>query len=277
MGYTVGIMASNPLRILMWLAATALTAGVLAAQEPPPPPPVDPDLPAKLKELKSMVADRKMSQDFQAIGLIQDLTKAPESLNPKDQSKIAKALGQVFKTGKVRPAGQDHVYREAGDALGKFGLDGSKELARILDNKRVKDNVPLRAHLIEALGRTKDEKRVDWILDEATRSPHDEIRRAAGKALGEFTDIKIKDRREIVKDMIRAWGSLHSKATQPVNTDPNAPIDFGPENARKTLRAIESTWIATLSRQTGQSMTQFADWQRWLNKNKNWDPPGQSK
>ena len=246
--------------------------GVVLAQDPEPP--VDPALPDRLKELKGMIADRKMREDFQAVSLIQNLLKAPAQLNPKDRTRLAKALGDVFRTGKVRPAGQDHVYKEAGDALSKLDTDGSKYLARTLENKRIKDNVPLLAHLIEALGRTKDDKQIDWLLDEATRSPHDEIRAAAGTALGEFTAAKDKDKREVVKVMIREWGSLHSKATQPIQSDPNAPVDFGPENARKTLRAIETRWRRTLSLLTGQQMTSFQDWQRWLNKNPRWQPPG---
>jgi len=262
-------MASLTLRTL----AALLTASVALAQAPDKP--VDPTLPDRLKQLKSMVKDRKMRMDFQAIGLIQDLVKAPDTLNPKDQTKLAKALGDVFRDGKLRQPGQDHLYREAGDALGKLGEDGSKYLMRNLKNKRLKDNVPLRAYLIEALGRTKDEKQVDWILDEAVRSPHDEIRGAAGSALGEFTEIKIKPRREIVKALIREWGSLHSKATAPVQTDPNAPIDFAPDNARKTLRVVETRWRRTLMRLTGQKIGQFQDWQRWLNKNPRWKPPAQ--
>ena len=144
-------------------------------------------------------------------------------------------------------------------------------------NKRIKDNIRLRAHLIEGLGRTKDLKMVDWIVDEATRSHHDEIRAAAGKALGEFTNLKTKGRRKVVKELIKSWGSLHSSATSAVNLDRNAPIDFGPETARRTLRVIEAKWVRTLSKLTGQSMSKFPDWQRWQNKNRRWVAPGMKK
>lgn len=270
-------MVSHNLRTLcIWLTMGALSAAAISAQKPTPPP-VDPDLPVKLKELKSLVKDRKMTRDFQAIGLIQKLTEAPDKLNPKDRKKLCKALGSVFKTGKVRPAGKDHLYHEAGDALSKFETDGSKELLKTVENKRIKDNIRLRAHLIEGLGRTKDLKMVDWIVDEATRSHHDEIRAAAGKALGEFTNLKTKGRRKVVKELIRSWGSLHSSATTAVNLDRNAPIDFGPETARRTLRVIEAKWVRTLSKLTGQSMSKFSDWQRWQNKNRQWVAPGMKK
>ena len=236
----------------------------------PAPPPIDPALPEQCKELKSLVAEPKMTADFQAISLVQKLAKDPDQRNPKDKERLAKAFGDVFTTGKVRPADKDVLYRETGDALAKFEADGAKELAKALAEVRFKDSTNLRAHLILALGRTKDEKQVDWLLDETTRSPHDEIRAAAGEALGNYKDLDIKGRREIVKQILREWGSLHSSATTAAPTDPNLPIDPGPENARRTLRAVEGKWNATLAALTGLSMTQFADWQRWLNKNPGW-------
>lgn len=252
-----------------WLCA--LLTAALAAQDPVPP--VDPALPDLLKDLKTQLSDKKMALDFQAIGLIQKLTADPKQLNPKDKDRLAKALGDVFRTGKLRTPDKDLVYREAGLALAKLDLDGSKQLLKVLEDKRLEDNVPLRGHLLEALGKTKDDKQVEYLVDVATRDPHDELRASAGTALGEFTELEVKARREAVKALIREWGSLHQKATQPESSDPSAPIDFGPQNARKTLQAIEGKWVATLTKLTGMTMSGFQDWQRWLNKNPNWNPP----
>jgi len=251
----------------------------VAAQNPAPTPvpPVDAALPEQLKELKSYVADPKMTADFQAIGLVQKLAQNPDQRNPKDKERLAKAFGDVFRGGKLRPADKDILYRETGDALGKFGADGAKELAKVLAEPRLKDSVTLRALLIVNLGKTQDDKQVDWLLDETCRSPHDEIRAAAGEALGCYANLDQKARREVVKQMIREWGSLHSKATAMTSNDPNAPIDTGPENARKTLRAVEGKWNATLAKMTGVSHSAFPDWQRWLNKNPNWVAPQASK
>jgi hypothetical protein len=255
-------------------SAALLLATAMLAQDPPP---VDPDLPNLLKELKTLVADPKMTNDFQAVGLVQKLAKEPGKRNPKDHERIAKSFGEVFRTGKVRPADKDILYRETGDALAEFGEDGARELAKVLADARHKDAIALQAHLILALGRTQDEKQVDWLADTATRSPHDELRAAAGEALGSFVELDVKARREVVKALIREWGSLHQLATTRESSDPNAPIDFGPQNARRTLRAVEGKWNTTLQRLTGTSHTQFADWQRWLNKNPNWTPPAPVK
>ncbi|MBL8729755.1 MAG: hypothetical protein JNM25_15105 [Planctomycetes bacterium] len=257
--------------------AIALCMAALATAQAPTPPPVDPALPDQLKELKALVSDTKMANDFQAIGLIQKLTQDVDHRNPKDRDRLAKALGDVFRTGKARPPEKDILYRETADALAKFGADGGKELAKAVEDKRHQDNLPLLAHLLLALGRTKDEKQVDLLTDTAVRSPHDELRAAAGEALGNYTELDLKLRRSTVKTLIREWGALHQLATTADPTDPNAPIDMGPQNARRTLRAIEGKWNSTLQKLTGASHSQFTDWQHWLNKNPNWTPPGDGK
>jgi hypothetical protein len=250
-----------------------LAYGTAVAQDAVP---VDPALPDHLKDLKAMVADPKMQEDFRAIGLIQKLVSAPEKLNPKDAEKLAKALGEVFKTGKPRPVNKAQLYKEAGEALGKLKENGAKELAKVLTESRIKDRdyVPVQAPLYVQLGRTQDEKQIDLLVDAALNSPHDDIRGAAGEALGCYEAMDLKKRREVVKDMIRSYGALHSKATQPEPADPNGPIDFSPQNARETLAKIEGRWTATLGKLTGQGFSAFPDWQRWLNKNPSWQPPG---
>jgi hypothetical protein len=269
-------MTPRPTRLLAGVAFTLCVAALATAQTPPPPP-VDPVLPDQLKELKALVSDSKMANDFQAIGLIQKLTQGVADKNPKDQERLAKALGDVFRTGKSRPPEKDILYRETADALAKFGADGAKELAKAVEDKRHKDNLPLLAHMLLALGRTKDEKQVELLTDTAVRSPDDELRAAAGEALANYAELDLKLRRSTVKTLIREWGALHQLATTADPTDPNAPIDMGPQNARRTLRAIEGKWNSTLQKLTGTSHTQFTDWQHWLNKNPNWTPPGGGK
>lgn len=252
-----------------WLIGAATAQAVL--------PPLNPQLPAQLKELKDLVSDKKMAMDMQAIGLIQVLTKNPEQQNPKDQEKLCKALGEVFRTGKLRAANADLLYREAADALARYQEPGAKELRGAAENKRLDDQVALRGHLLQCLGKTQAKDHVDYLLETATRSPLDELRGSAGQALGEYTSMEAKLRRDVVKQLIREWGSLHAKATQPDPTDPSAPIDTSPQNARRTLAAIESKWQRTLSRLTGMQHSQFAEWQRWLNKNPNWPIPASAK
>ena len=265
-----------------WLVAALLLAAAPSqvpapAPTPAAPTPVDPALPEQLKELKALVADPKMLADFQAVGLIQSLVKDLDKRAPKDKERLAKAFGEVFRTGKLRPADRDVLYRETGDALAKLGADGAKELAKAIVDPRFKDNMALQTHWIQDLGRTEDEKQVEWLLDTTTRSPHDELRGAAAEALGFYRAMDLKLRREVVKGIVREWGALNQQATtlDPVGT--GQPMPLQPQNARRILRAVEGKWVATLQKLTGQSHSSFVDWQRWLNKNPAWVAPGNTK
>lgn len=266
-----GTIAGMSLRQVRWSLVCLAFASVLAAQAPAAPP-VDPTLPERLKDLKALIADTKMLGDMQALGLMQKLTQGLDARNPKDKERLARGFGDVFRTGKLRTGPKEVLYRETADELAKFGVDGAKEIAKAFGEQRFKDNHPLQAHFLLALGRTKDDKQIDLLMETTTRSPIDALRAAAGEALGNYTELDIKPRREVVKSIVREWGSLHAKATEPSPTDPNAPIDMAPQNARQTLRECEGKWANTLTRLTGASFSGFMEWQRWLNKNPNWSP-----
>jgi hypothetical protein len=261
---------------LLRTLAVPLLAGAALAQNPTVPP-VDPTLPDRLKELKTLVTDNKMAGDMQAISLMQALTKAPEAMNPKDKERLAKGLGDVFRHGKLRTAEKDILYREASDALAKLGPLAGAELAKAYGEARFKDSHPLLAHFLLALGRTQDDKHVELLADVLANSPHDELRAAAGEAIGNFTALDMKPRRELVKTVIRTWGSLHQQATTQAPTSPNQPIPLQPQNAQRTLRACEGKWTASLAKLTGVTHTSFMDWQHWLNKNPNWTGPMSKK
>ena len=249
--------------------AVAVTAAI--AQQPSPPP-QDPALADQLDQLEKMVKHTKMDEDFRAIGLIQSLAKV-EQRHPKDVEKLAKALGEVFRTGKPRTGDKEVLYRETAEALAKLGEDGAKELAKAFGSPRLKDAIELQGHLLRAIGRTEDPKQVELLLETTLRAHQDELRAAAGEALGNYTKLELSKRREVVKGIIREWGGLHAQATTPDPTDPSKPIPVQPQNARRTLRIVEGKWVATLGKLTGTSNREFREWQQWLNKNPNWTPP----
>ena len=252
--------------------AALLVVTPLAGQAPVP----DPDLTGQLKQLHSMVKDRLMAQDLVAISVIHRLSAHPANLHPKDEARIAKAFARVYRTGRLRPPDRAHLYRETADALARLGDSGSAWLLKSIETERIKgrDHAQLRAHMIRALGTTGDERHVDWLTKQALRSPDDAVLAAAGAALGNYTGLPLKKRRKDVKDLVGRLGEWHMSATALESTDPNAPIDLGPQNARRTLSRIKRPWNATLRRLTGQRFSSAAQWQRWLNKNKGWKPPG---
>lgn len=265
-------MLRSPLRSLAQSLFVLGCIAVAAAQAPAVPP-IDPALPDRIKELKALVSDSKMAGDMQAVSLMQSLTKEPEKLHPKDKERLIKGLGDVFRTGKVRTAEKDLLYREASDALAKLGHEAGPELAKACTDLRFKDAIALQAHMLLAIGKTQDDRQVGMLTELTARSIHDELRAAAGEALGHYTALEMKARREVAKSLIRSWGSLHQQATTADPTNPNQPIPVQPQNARQTLRVVEGKWGATLTRLTGVSNNAFPDWQRWLNKNPNWVGP----
>lgn len=245
-----------------------------AAEKPVAAP--DPALPDQITRLKAMAKDRTMEQDFLAMNLVTAMTEKFADKNPKDQKAILGALGDVFKLGPARPAEKAMLYRTVIDALGQCGAEAAPVLRKAFELDRIdsKDYAPLRAQIATAVGKTKDEKQAEWLLETAVRHPEDEVMAAAGEALGNFADLPTPKLREICKKLVSRYGEIDMLARTPQSTDPNAPINFGAQNAVKTLEWIQPKWNAALRQLTGESHQQVADWQRWLNKNKDWEPKG---
>lgn len=219
-----------------------------------------------------------MEQDLQAVALVRRLATAPQSMHPKDHDRVARALGAVFRTGRLRPVDRLQLYEETAQALGTFGQDGAKELRKAAEDSRFgRDYVRFRATLLDNLGRTCDPKQVEWLLEQALRSPEDDIMAAAGGALGHHKDMELRTRRDVVKRLLVRWGELESKASVPDNNNPGAPVNFGPQNARATISKVRTRWQATISTLTGQNHRAYEDWQRWLNKNPDWTLPDAGK
>lgn len=249
-----------------------LVALPAAAQDEPAP---DPNLSSELKELRQLCSDRKMEQDFRAITLIRRLAEAYPDSHPKDQTKIAKAMYMVFRYGPARPPDRDILYRETATALSRMGADGGALLARLFEDDRIGDReyAGLRAHILTQIGKTRSERQIELLLEQARRSPFDKIMAAAGEALGNYTEVGIRTKRDIVDQLLIKYGEVDAKARQPQIVRTGQPYDFTAQNARKTLQAIQGKWNATLTRLTGQTFTELPDWQHWHNKNPDWEPP----
>jgi hypothetical protein len=252
-----------------------LGAALLPAQQDKTELPRISDLGDRIDDIQDFVRDRKMQRDLDAIAQMRMLVATPDQLNPKDQAQIAKDFAGLVRLGRTRPPEQDQLYREIGNALAKLGEDGAKYLSKVIEDKciRGREYAALRGHLLRSLGKTKADTYVDFLLEQALRSPDDEVMAAAGGALGEFTELELRPRREVVKKLISRFGEWHLKTTQIPSSDPNAPVDFTPQNAMRTLNAIRGPWNASLTRLTGQQFSNPPEWTHWLNKNRNWTPP----
>lgn len=263
------------LNLAFWL----LLASLLPAQEKgdkkddKAKPAPDPSIAINAAQLRSMVKTRSMDQDFLALNMVTALSTNFADKNPKDQKTALAALGDVFKLGPVRPADKCELYRVTADALGGCGPEAAATLRAAFEQERIKGRAyaSLRAQIVLSIGKTKEVEQPQWLLEQALRSPDDEVAAASGEALGNYEQMPIKQAREVCKRLISRYGEVDMKAKQPVSTNPRDPIDFGPQNAAKTLQWIAGKWNATLQKLTGEKHESAPDWTRWLNKNKDWD------
>src|SRR5437868_15258325 len=108
---------------------------------------------------------------------VQALGEAWPKLHPKDQEKVTTGIASLFTEGHARAPGSTALYTAVAAALERMGEEGAKQLHKALDSERFHDPeyVPLRAQLIEALGKTGDLHQVDSLLELARRAPQDEI------------------------------------------------------------------------------------------------------
>ena len=247
--------------ILFACLALALPAQAGGAKAVP-----DKEVAEKLKELKGVVSDRKFSRDAEGLDIITLLVKKWRGgLVASDQKAVVKGLGSVLLQGRVRPPDRIQLYDAAAAALGETGKLGAPPLQKAFESSRFPRKaqwIMLRESLLKALGKTKDEGMVKFLVDVAQRNPEPALQAAAGQALGNFDDSKESLRKMIVDKLLRTYGSMESKASVIDHADIQA------QNARERLAVVSGKWNQTLRRLTGQKFDRFADWQRWFNKNK---------
>jgi len=246
------------------LALSALATPTTAQDRKP-----DPIVEKQIEMLEDALADRKGEQDAQAITLLKELQKVAPKMVDSDLRDTAKVSQRALFVRKSREPGSP-LYLEAAKTLGLCGSTGARVLVKAAEHKRFEDDQKALAAICEAIGHTEDPRQVDYLLETARRSPKDHLMAAAGGALRFFDEAPIKLRRDIVDQMLVTYGEVHTKATDPHVVRGGSPQDFTKQNAENTLRAIEAPWTKTLQSLTGQSFRNFTEWQRWQNKNPDW-------
>ena len=256
---------------------TILFPAAAPAQGPDKP---DPEIAEQLDELKKAVPDRTMRYDAQAVGIIGSLREAHgKGLHKTDERKAVTAMGRVFVQGRARDAEHTHVYLAAAEYLGDCGELGARTLVRALESPRIKGRefAALRGEIVVNLGRTRDQRQIKLLLKLIRSSPDNDVLAAAGEALGYYTVAPLKTRRGIVKDILILYGGLDTKARDPHVVRGGLPQDFGRQNARERMEAVQPRWNATLSKLTGQDIRGYKDWNEWQKKNPNWKGPGDAE
>lgn len=220
----------------------------------------------KIGTLEDAISDRKFERDEEAIKLIDELVQVLDDMHDKTKKEFVKTLGRAFSVKQRKPQNAS-LYTAA--AMG-LGLAGGADAARILQKAYTGNKfddreewASLQDKLLEAIGHTKDEKSVKFLLDEAQRSIHDGVKKAAGRALRHYEGSSFKVRSDIVGELTKAFSRVHDGAQ-----DENHPQS---DNHERTLRAISQPWKETLKALTGEheGIETAPDWTRWWNKHKN--------
>ena len=250
-------------------------AGSALGQEPLKP---DPEVKAKLSELKKLSTARKGAQDAAAIGVISDLEVKFDKMHPKDQKAYAKAVGTVLWSVRTkRKPEQGQMFRTCILALGRAGKLGSPELAKAFNSTKFKGKewVNLRGQVLDHLGRTKDPKYIGFLLDEALKNINDTLMAKAGGALKNLDGEKLRVRKDVCKNLIKKFAQIHDNGN--VNLDPG---DSTVRMWKDKERAVSAPWNAALQKLTKQHLRGPDSWTKFWNKNKskNWDkPPSKSR
>lgn len=248
--------------------ATALALSVcalpLTAQDDKKKP--DPEIEEKLEEFDDAIRDRKFEKDAQAVKLIDELLEKGPDYHKKDRRDLIKGLGKVFGQRPRKPE-QPQLYKATIAALGDLGgHDAASVLQKAYNTKLFDDNdwQPLREELLENIGKTKDTRMIEFLLDNTKQPDNDGLLRAAGRALRHFEGESFKQRREIFEKLQIEYARIESLAKRSVDPGDALRITF-----ERRLTAVRPGWNETLSALTGQKFRTAEEWQKWWNDHKN--------
>jgi len=244
------------------LAASAPPAPALALAEDEEVQDKRPEIEEKLDRLKEHV-DERGDEDTQAVTLIDELVIEFKRSGPKDRADIVKGVSKCLeKKRKELSEGVPNnlLYVAAATALGEMGPDATEAISKWIGNKKHRSNRALQRALILSLGKTKDVKAVDDLLD-LLNDKDNTLIAAAAEALGEFGKAPQKVRKEIFNDLLKILVTTKALADSDINDIP----------MRDRWDVISAPITTTLQTLTKEKITDPEEWQRWWNKNKKGD------
>ena len=186
---------------------------------------------------------------------------------PKDRASIVKGVAAIFKQkrklnddGKLEP----NIYLQCTVALEKMAPESAPELIKLIGHKQHRNNIPLQARIVRAVGNTKHKDGIKPLIDLLGYKDF-EIEQAAAEALGNYTDLKLKERKKVFSEVLKALMS----AKNAFDGDPNGE---SPE-LEKRYNTVSAAMTGTLKGLSAHEENTPEKWQRWWNKNKkkNWD------
>ncbi|MBK8977807.1 MAG: hypothetical protein IPM29_18010 [Planctomycetes bacterium] len=253
---------------LVWLVATA------AAQDPPAdrrPAERDPDLAQKVEQLEDAFGDRRMERDAEATGLLRYLAQAAgRPLHEDDEKLLLDTFDKVLTRGRLREPDARAPYEAAADGLAALGSPGASRLIRVHERKRFPrkpDWEPMRAKLVECIGRVPNDETRPFLTEQVQRSGEHSVLLAAGSALGRFRDADQRVRKELVELLANRLAGFENVASQSA-VDDKAQLNLDRENAERAVEILRRPWCEALSALTGASHATGNDWAKWYREHK---------
>ena len=274
------VMSRVPRVLVLSIALGGFLVSVPAQVSKPRPKP-NPEVKEKLKTFSKRISDRKAPRDAEAITIVDELAELYPNMHVSDQNRFVKDIARALTSTAIKRAADDvDLYKTIIVALGKAEARGSGSLVRAFETKKFKSEltwVPLRELMLEHIGKTKDPKRIDFLVDEARNNMHKELMSAAGGALRHYEDEKLRVRKEVCKVLIKRFAAVFDNGQQTTlrtRMDQTlAEQQFEQQIWKARYRAIEAPWTKTLQTLTKQDLEGTEAWTRFWNKDKakNWD------
>ena len=237
-----------------------------AEDEEAPPEDKREEIKELLSQLKGHIGKRG-KEDKEAGDIIEQLMGEYPKSGPKDQESIAKGMGACLKVKRKQDKEgnfDNALYGKAAFTLGTMGDIGAKELVKWVGHKQHRGNLGLQVVLIKSLGKTKSPLGVKTLTDLLGNKDH-AIEAEAAKALFHFDGLKLKERKKVFNEVLKALMSAkNAKDADTTNQDTTAQARYG---------AVSAPMISTLEALSGHKEGTPEAWQSWWNKNKkdDWD------
>jgi hypothetical protein len=223
-----------------------------------------PEVAALLDKLLAHTKKRG-DEDAQAVQLIERLGTEFKRSGPVDKKAIITGLtrAMLVRRKPTRDGSRKRqLYLVGARVLGTLAPESVPALVRLATDKNHKDDNQVRAAILAALGKTKDEKGVK-VLTKELNEFQAQVQAAAAEALGNFTNLDHKKRKAIFEDLLK----LLMSAQADHQSDPTGMT------ASDRWRRVSGPCQRSMKKLSGANAGSPNTWQRWWNKNKrrNWD------
>lgn len=225
-----------------------------------------PDLKELVAELNTEYKDKR-DRDVERIAAIYSILEENYSKYPDaDQKKIVKSIKAGFD---IKPPLADRSFQKTGAAsLSGMGKEGLKALEYALKSKNLKPKnnddqrevdecIQVKAFIIEAMGMSKNPDAIKT-LTKLLWDDDAETIKASCKALANYNELPLKERKEIVEELVKVYANLNTLALN----NPKIP------QYKQKLITVEGYFNVALNKLTLQSLESAEEWQKWYNDNK---------